>query len=391
MPSGISCVRHGASRPSRSTIRSTASFAIRRHVVSLPPVIVTIPLERLVQLGLARDVDRLLRVAGRDQRPHAGVRAGDVAGAERPSRRTRCSASSRYSTSSSAGRTWSSVALVVVVGRADERLAEPRQHEDRAPAARRHDRAGVARGSRSAGSTMCVPRLGRMHRHLGLVVQLVRAQPVGPHAGRVDDVRRRGPRTRRRSRASRTRTPRRAVALEQPVTSTRLAEHRAEALGLAEHGQHEPHVVGLAVVEQVAAASGARPASAGSSSTTSSPSITRWRVGAPVLAAVEVGVARRAGASGERRSVDRHHVVHVQPDADAAGPGRAPSNAGHDQRQRPHQVRRERRPSAGARAAPRARARGRSSAGSAGRRGRACSSATRCRRRSRAFSTSATE
>ena len=38
-------MRHGASRPSRSTIRSTASFAIRRQVVSLPPVIVIIPLD----------------------------------------------------------------------------------------------------------------------------------------------------------------------------------------------------------------------------------------------------------------------------------------------------------------------------------------------------------
>ena len=44
-PSGISSVRQGASRPSRSTIRSTAIFAIRRQVVSLPPVIVTMPLE----------------------------------------------------------------------------------------------------------------------------------------------------------------------------------------------------------------------------------------------------------------------------------------------------------------------------------------------------------
>ena len=43
MPSGISCVRQGASRPSRSTIRSTAILAIRRQVVSLPPVIVTRP------------------------------------------------------------------------------------------------------------------------------------------------------------------------------------------------------------------------------------------------------------------------------------------------------------------------------------------------------------
>ena len=36
----------------------------------------------LVELRLARDVDRLLRIAGRDQRPHAGVGAGQVAAAE---------------------------------------------------------------------------------------------------------------------------------------------------------------------------------------------------------------------------------------------------------------------------------------------------------------------
>ena len=61
-PSGISCVRHGASRASRSTRRSTVILAIRRHVVSLPPVIVIIP-RRSLQLRLARDVDRLLGVA----------------------------------------------------------------------------------------------------------------------------------------------------------------------------------------------------------------------------------------------------------------------------------------------------------------------------------------
>ena len=43
IPSGISRVRQGASRPSRSTIRSTAILAIRRQVVSLPPVMVTSP------------------------------------------------------------------------------------------------------------------------------------------------------------------------------------------------------------------------------------------------------------------------------------------------------------------------------------------------------------
>ena len=42
---GSPCVRQGASRPSRSTSRSTAIFAIRRQVVSLPPVIVIRPLE----------------------------------------------------------------------------------------------------------------------------------------------------------------------------------------------------------------------------------------------------------------------------------------------------------------------------------------------------------
>ena len=44
-PSGISCVRQGASRASRSTRRSTAMLAIRRQVVSLPPVMVIMPLE----------------------------------------------------------------------------------------------------------------------------------------------------------------------------------------------------------------------------------------------------------------------------------------------------------------------------------------------------------
>jgi hypothetical protein len=38
-------VTQRASAPSRSTIRSTVCLAIRRQVVSLPPVIVIIPLE----------------------------------------------------------------------------------------------------------------------------------------------------------------------------------------------------------------------------------------------------------------------------------------------------------------------------------------------------------
>ena len=61
-PSGISCVRHGASRPSRSTSRSTASLAIRRQVVSLPPVIVISPLEVSYSSAL-REMSTDLRVS----------------------------------------------------------------------------------------------------------------------------------------------------------------------------------------------------------------------------------------------------------------------------------------------------------------------------------------
>ena len=89
MPSGISRVRQGASRPSRSTSRSTAIFAIRRQVVSLPPVIVTMPLEVSYSSALREMSTDFLRVAGGDQRPHARVGARDVARRRCRSRRTR--------------------------------------------------------------------------------------------------------------------------------------------------------------------------------------------------------------------------------------------------------------------------------------------------------------
>ncbi len=67
------------------------------------------------------------------------------------------------------------VRVVVDVGRADERAAEPRQGEDRAPAA-----AGTiappTSGTFSGASVMCLPRLGAMRGNLGLVVQLLGAQ-----------------------------------------------------------------------------------------------------------------------------------------------------------------------------------------------------------------------
>ena len=82
-PSGISCVRQGASRPSRSTIRSTAILAIRRQVVSLPPVIVTRP-ELVSYSSALREMSTdFFGSPRRDQRPHAGVGAGQVVRAER--------------------------------------------------------------------------------------------------------------------------------------------------------------------------------------------------------------------------------------------------------------------------------------------------------------------
>ena len=105
--------------------------------------------------------------------------------------------------------------------------------------------------------------------HLGLVVELVGAQLVGPHARGVDHARGITSNSRRWPR----RAPRpggATVALHQPADLEPVGAHGAEALGLAQHGEHEPGVVGLAVVEQVAGRRLA-DASAGSSSATSSP------------------------------------------------------------------------------------------------------------------------
>ena len=78
-------------------------------------------------------------------------------------------------------------ALVVVVGGADERAPEPRQREDRPARAGRHDRAADERqvlvAQRHVGAAARPD-----DRQLGLVVQLLRAQPIGPHSRRVDDV-----------------------------------------------------------------------------------------------------------------------------------------------------------------------------------------------------------
>ena len=116
--------------------------------------------------------------------------------------------------------------------------------------------------------------------------------------------------------------------LDQLGDLAAVGADRAEALGLAQHGQHQPGVVGLAVVEEVARRRLARGER-------------RQQLDDLVAGddAVAVGAPRRrrlAGPSRRRRApraaaaqlVHRHDVVEVQPHARSCGPGRAPSNAG---------------------------------------------------------------
>ena len=101
--SGSVAVTHGpALRPAWATAASTASSAIRRYVVSLPPTIVTTPVG-LVSTACLRERSAVDAVAGVEQRPQAGVRADDVAAAQRRGRTTAATTSSRKPISTSVG------------------------------------------------------------------------------------------------------------------------------------------------------------------------------------------------------------------------------------------------------------------------------------------------
>ena len=87
--------------------------------------------------------------------------------------------------------------------------------------------AALPSGSLSSGSVTWVPRLGRDPRHLGLVVDLLGADPVGPDAGRVDHVRRPGSRSVSPLSASAQTTPvGAAVRSQQAVTSAPFSASR---------------------------------------------------------------------------------------------------------------------------------------------------------------------
>ena len=143
-------------------------------------------------------------------------------------------------------------ALVVVVGRPDQGLAEPGQREDRAVPAGRHDRGRVHRQALAIEQDVGAAARAGSPGTSSSVVQLLGPDPVRPHAGRVHDVRRPRSRSARRVSCSSHTTPAALPALLDQLDDRRAVHaHRAEALRLAEHRQHQPRVVGLAVVEEV--------------------------------------------------------------------------------------------------------------------------------------------
>ena len=228
-------------------------------------------------------------------------------------------------------------ALVVVVGGPDQGPAQPRKGEDRPPLPRGHDRAGVQRQVLVAQDDVAAPAGGDL-RQLGLGVQLVGANPVRPHARGVDHV----------LGADGERTARLLVVHRDlgpgPIRGAELGDaqpvgaDRAEALRLSQHREHEPGVIGLAVIEQVAAAGppvGDRRQQPRDLVAVDEP-VTRR---APVRLAVGRGGPPRAAPPAQRRR--GHDVVHVQAD-----PGQAVRPAGAVERrqhegQRPDQVRRQ--------------------------------------------------
>ena len=175
----------------------------------------------LVQLRLARDVDRLARVAGRDQRPHAGVGADQVRRAElgaeevvdrveqvldvldRRAAGGRCRPRSRCR--------WCRPGCART--RAGRRSCRP------SPAGTMQAAVPVGRSARS--SSRWVPRLGAIRGTSSSSTTSSGRIAVGPDAGRVDDVGRRRPRSARPTRPRRRRRRRRGRSRRGPRSPRR--------------------------------------------------------------------------------------------------------------------------------------------------------------------------
>ena len=225
--------------------------------------------------------------------------------------------------------------LVVVVGGPDQRPAEPREREDRPLVPDGHDRARNQR-QRLVRERHVRPPAGSDPRHLLLRVDLLGADPVRPYAGRVHDVRRPNLEAAAGHAVHAAHASRARAVLHQADHLAAVRHHRAEPLGLAEDGQHEAGVVGLAVVEEI----GGRRLARGE----------RWQealdllaldhvvaVGAPLL---ERGRVAAAPQARQPHALGGHHVVHVQPHARQAV-GAVALEGGYEELERPHQVRGE--------------------------------------------------
>ncbi len=282
------------------------------------------------------------------------------------------------------------VAVVVAVRRADQGPPVPRQREDRPLLARRHDARGLEQGQlvegdRDVGAAARARSAGTSSSR----EDLLRPDAVGPDPGRIDHVV--GPDLEALAACRRPcrRRPRPWSPSEiSSTTSAPLQTHRAEALRLAEHGEHQPGVVGLAVVEQIGllgVARGQRRDQLGGLLPRDRAVAVRRPVSPPGCStrrAPRGALARLALAPALADAGRRHHVVHVQPDPDP--PVAAFLAQGRDEeRESDRRDAARARPSAGAPGAPRGPGRGRSSAGSEARRGPSSTSGWRCRRRSR--------
>ena len=291
------------------------------------------PRARLEQLCPARYVHRLLGVSRRDERSHARVRARHVGCLERDPEEAVAGAEQVLDVGL-IGRHVVERPLVVVVGRPDQRPAEPGEGEDGAPVPHRHDRACVQRElvvrERDVGAA-ARPDV----RDLLLLVELLGADGVRPHASCVHHVGRTDRELPAGDAVQAARAHGAAVLVEQLDHLAPVRHHRPVALGLAEHGEHEPGVVRLAVVEEVRGG-GVAPGQGGQKTLDLLAVDHAVAVGAPLLDAVAVA----APAAGQPEPLRGHRVVHVE-----SHPHRAlrvlALERRHEQLERSHQVRRE--------------------------------------------------
>ena len=173
-----------------STTASTVSAAMRRYVVSLPPVTVTTPLADVcTECRRERSAVRSL-LAARDERAQAGPRAEDVGLGDRRGDRA---VDRAQEVRDVVGRDLRIVdrSVVVGVGRADvgepvvAAVAAPRHDEHRTPVLRHRDHGRDLVAHQRPRHRDVHALRGPDRRRVRALVE--RAHVVGPHAGRVHD------------------------------------------------------------------------------------------------------------------------------------------------------------------------------------------------------------